>query len=399
MTHDVCLVLEGTYPYLPGGVSTWVDGLVRGLPDLRFAVVHLRDAEAPRRPARSMPGNVRTLVDVQVDPERPPAGEALDDLPDARLIHSLSSGLSGLTGATLSRRRDRPLLVTEHGLAWREALMGTGELESGRPLAAPARRRADRALQRAQWSRSLQAMARAGYDQAAAITTVCAANARWQRRLGAPAERSSVVANSVGAGWRPGDQRPDPDRPLFVLVGRVVPIKDVLGFLLAARLVLDARPAARFAVVGPLDQDHEYAATCLERSQELGLGEAVRFCGETDPRPWVRAASAVVLTSVSEAQPLALIEAMASGVAVVAPRIGGCEELVAGVGGHAGLLTCPGDAVSTARAMLRLAADAGLRARLARGGLARVLRRHRPGGVPRAYGRIYDRLVHGGAVA
>jgi glycosyltransferase involved in cell wall biosynthesis len=284
MTHDVCLILEGTYPYRTGGVSTWVDGLVRGLPDLRFALIHLRDADAPRRPAQSVPGNVGTLVDVQVDPERPLTGEALDGLPDARILHPLSSGLSGLTGATLSRRHDRPLLVTEHGLAWREALMGTGELESGRPPAAPARRRADRAEQRRQWSRSLQAMARAGYDQAAAITTVCAANARWQRRIGAPAERSSVVANSVGVDWQPGDEGPDPDRPLFVLVGRVVPIKDVLGFLRAARIVLDARPAARFAVVGPVDQDPEYAATCLERRQELGLDEAVRFCGETDPR-------------------------------------------------------------------------------------------------------------------
>lgn len=38
---DICLVLEGTYPYVRGGVSTWVHDLIGNLPDLRFALVHL----------------------------------------------------------------------------------------------------------------------------------------------------------------------------------------------------------------------------------------------------------------------------------------------------------------------------------------------------------------------
>jgi len=42
---DVCLVLEGTYPYVKGGVSTWVHDLIRSLPEIRFALVHI----APQR--------------------------------------------------------------------------------------------------------------------------------------------------------------------------------------------------------------------------------------------------------------------------------------------------------------------------------------------------------------
>ena len=42
---DVCLLLEGTYPYVKGGVSTWVHDLITRLPELRFAVVHV----APER--------------------------------------------------------------------------------------------------------------------------------------------------------------------------------------------------------------------------------------------------------------------------------------------------------------------------------------------------------------
>src|SRR5712692_8473016 len=36
---DVCLIVEGAYPYVSGGVSSWVHGLIRRQPDLRFCVV------------------------------------------------------------------------------------------------------------------------------------------------------------------------------------------------------------------------------------------------------------------------------------------------------------------------------------------------------------------------
>ena len=40
-TADVCLLLEGTYPFVPGGVSSWVHQIVSSMPDVRFAVVHV----------------------------------------------------------------------------------------------------------------------------------------------------------------------------------------------------------------------------------------------------------------------------------------------------------------------------------------------------------------------
>jgi glycosyltransferase involved in cell wall biosynthesis len=62
---DVCLVLEGTYPYVKGGVSTWVHDLIGGLPELCFALVHI----GPERRARlrrqyALPPNVVSLSDL-----------------------------------------------------------------------------------------------------------------------------------------------------------------------------------------------------------------------------------------------------------------------------------------------------------------------------------------------
>src|SRR5258705_762227 len=62
---DVCLVLEGTYPYVRGGVSTWVHDLILSLPDLRFALVHIGPEQgAYVRRHYSLPSNVVSLTDL-----------------------------------------------------------------------------------------------------------------------------------------------------------------------------------------------------------------------------------------------------------------------------------------------------------------------------------------------
>lgn len=121
---DVCLVLEGSYPYVTGGVSAWVRDLVAGLPDVEFAVAHVRDGDAPEAArAYALPGNVVSLVEVPFDPEREsaPAGA----VPEAAVYHALLTGPAGSLAAEVARERGRKLLLTEHGLAWRETPLGS----------------------------------------------------------------------------------------------------------------------------------------------------------------------------------------------------------------------------------------------------------------------------------
>lgn len=62
---DVCLVLEGTYPYVKGGVSTWVHDLIVSLPELRFALVHVGPERGTyTRRLYSVPANVVTFSDL-----------------------------------------------------------------------------------------------------------------------------------------------------------------------------------------------------------------------------------------------------------------------------------------------------------------------------------------------
>ena len=55
---DVCLILEGTYPYIAGGVSTWTHDLIRGSKDISFHIVSLLPKDEPPPMRYELPANV-----------------------------------------------------------------------------------------------------------------------------------------------------------------------------------------------------------------------------------------------------------------------------------------------------------------------------------------------------
>jgi len=102
------------------------------------------------------------------------------------------------------------------------------------------------------------------------------------------------------------------------------------------------------------------------------LGGAVRFEGfRDDMGACLAAADVVALPSLAEGLGVAALEGAAAALPVVASRVGGLVEAVAD--GETGLLVAPGDPAALAAAIGRLAADAGLRARLGAAGRARVV--------------------------
>ena len=115
------------------------------------------------------------------------------------------------------------------------------------------------------------------------------------------------------------------DRPLVGFVGRLSPEKGPEVFLRAVLLLHGLLPGAHFVIVGdgPLREE-------LQRFVErFALAERTHFAGTRGDMPAVyRELDAVVSSSHSEAMPLALMEAMASGVPVVATRVGGVPDLV-----------------------------------------------------------------------
>jgi glycosyltransferase involved in cell wall biosynthesis len=137
-------------------------------------------------------------------------------------------------------------------------------------------------------------------------------------------------------------------------------------------------------VAGPLHHDAGYAADV----QRQGTG-LVEFLGEVDGRALVPALDVLVLPSISEAQPLVVLEAMAAGTPVVATAVGGVPELLEG----RGALVRPGDAAGLADAVVGCCTDAGTWLARSRAGQAHVAAHHRRDEVVATYRSLYERLA------
>jgi len=119
----------------------------------------------------------------------------------------------------------------------------------------------------------------------------------------------------------------DKDCFLIGIVGRLVPIKNHVMFLKAAKIFVSEHPDinVRFAVVG----DGELREELESLTRKMGLREKVRFCG------WIKDVQNVyadldvlVLTSINEGTPVSIIEAMASKVPVISTCVGGVRDLI-----------------------------------------------------------------------
>jgi len=387
---SVCLLTEGTYPYVTGGVSTWASGLVGGLPDISWSVVHLSDRPPTGIPR--LPPQVSDLVDLQVRggrgpvPGRREAARLARLLPGADVYHATAVGAASAIAAKAAGTGAGGLagfVLTEHGTAWREAELAGGPLETGRraPTSPGSHRR---------WVRALQHEARRAYAAADAVTTVSSAGARWQRQLGA---RSPFVLPHPPSGIEGVARHPDRP-PLVALVGRVVPLKDIATFIRACALIGAAIPDCTFAVIGPLDADPAYAEHCRELITDEHLDDRLRLVGEDDVRRWYPRMAVAVSTSRSEARPFVLLEAMQHRVPVVATDVGDCATMIGSPDGPAaGLVVPPGNVVAVAAAVLQILGSPPLARRLGTTGAARVAALPSPNEHANSYRHIYQQVL------
>jgi glycosyltransferase involved in cell wall biosynthesis len=142
--------------------------------------------------------------------------------------------------------------------------------------------------------------------------------------------------------------------PTFLLIGRLLGDKGVREFVEAARILRSELPAARFQLLGPIDEGNRTAIPRTELDAWVGEG-TVEYLGTADDvRPVIAAATAVVLPSYREGLPRSLLEAAAMARPLIAADVPGCREVVRD--GENGLLCEVRSAASLAAAMKRMAA-------------------------------------------
>lgn len=144
-------------------------------------------------------------------------------------------------------------------------------------------------------------------------------------RLDLPRERILLLPNGIDmvrfAPPAPGERNPLD----AVCVASLTPVKNHEGLLRAFAAARVRAPSARLTLVG----DGELRGTLEALARTLGIEDSVTFAGlQPDVLPYLRRAGVFVLASHREAMPLALLEAMASGMAAVASAVGAIPEMI-----------------------------------------------------------------------
>ncbi len=215
---------------------------------------------------------------------------------------------------------------------------------------------------------------------------------------GLPPARVTVVENAVAAHPpAPSDARAGVraevgvpgDVPLVLCVARLAPPKRV-DLLLDA---WDELPAAHLLIAGDGPERRALEHRALERrALEHGGRSRVTFLGDRqDVDRLLAAADVVVLPSDREGMPMAVLEAMAAGVPVVASAVGGLRTLDPA----AARLVEPGSAEALAAGIGELLADPGARRRRAAAGRELIAQRYSSARMVEGYRRAYESLTEG----
>lgn len=481
-TADVCLIAEGCYPYVAGGVSTWIDWLIRSHPELTFTVLAILPGAPTSEPRYGRPSNLLSIEHVRLDDNRlgtvrawPDAtpeqmadliGQLLNDgdathltelmtllgppghkialdtllnspeawqtmcnhygsmshaaflgyfwawrtlvgglfrvltcpLPAARIYHAVSTGYAGLIGARAAIETGRTSIITEHGIYSNERrieiLMAdwiSNSIDNGLDLTD------DRKDIRELWARAFESFAHVAYSSATEIIALYEANQSFQYALGAGPEKLSVIPNGVDIERFGEIQKQHHNRPTIAFIGRVTPIKDVQTFIDVAERLRVQFPDLQALVIGPMDEDPEYAQGCIAEVNRRRLADTVTFTGAVNVVDYLGRIDVMVLTSISEALPLVILEAGAAGVPCVATDVGACREILEGrineknAIGRGGMVAPVGANEEIAAAIALLLEDPD-RLQAYGDNLQRRVREHyRAGAVADAYGALYGR--------
>ena len=492
---DVCLILEGTYPFVTGGVSSWVHDVIVSMPDVSFALLHISASrDVSQKPKYKLPPNVVSFVECYVhDPvvhddrcpkwspgaarrmwraidrfhklpaddkrrhfdemlrayaipsarvlntkdlllskrswrylldtyqRRNPEGSFIDyfwtwravhmptfqiinaETPPARLYHLVSTGYAGLAGIVAKLRTGRPLLLTEHGIYVKERKIEINRADwiYSEPERVVTVKTKPGVLKEI-WIDNFLVMGKLCYDYSDQIITLYGGNQQLQLEFGAPPDRLSVIPNGVKMeifGPLRDVPRPNDGVRRVGFVGRVVPIKDVKCFVKGCKLCADKVANVEFLVLGPTDEDSQYFKECQALVDMLGMTQKIKFYGPVNVREYYPKLDVFVLTSISEGQPLTILEAMCAGVPTVSTSVGACSELLLGrtdedkALGPSGIITNIGQPAETGEALAKLLTDEKLRRQMIQSGFKRIDAYYRQDKVIADYRAIYERLI------
>ncbi|RAV13827.1 GT4 family glycosyltransferase PelF [Paenibacillus contaminans] len=465
----ICLIAEGSYPYVTGGVSSWIHSIITQMPEKEF-IIYAIGAQTKQKGQYKykLPPNVVEIKEIFLDTylfedsdwgsrfrlsasskhdvrallggeEKIDWASTFDllrsnqfrkasdfllskdyfdileelcqtkynlvpftemfwtvrsmilpllltlrhDIPKADVYHSVSTGYAGVIGALAKHVHGSPFLLTEHGIYSRER---------------------EEEIIKADWVKGyfkdlwieyFYRLSGCAYEAADQVITLFSRNKEIQIELGCDPGKISVIPNGVnGENYENLTKAPNDGKIRIGAIVRVVPIKDIKTMLQSFALIKREVPNAELTIMGPLEEDEEYYEECMQMMEALELKDAV-FTGSVQVKDYLGQMDILMLTSISEGQPLAILEGMACSKPFVATNVGSCKELLHGLNdgiGDAGFIAPVMHYEQIADSVIRLCKDKKLRETMGRNALERVTKYYKHKAVISGYADLYQSL-------
>jgi len=244
----------------------------------------------------------------------------LPRLPKAHIYHSSAAAFCGLPCIIAKKKYKSKFLLTEHGVYIREQYLAASRNQM------PYRTK--------EFMMGLITLvSKLNFHFADVISPVCNYNSRWEKKWGADTNQIHTIYNGIDTErFRKFDIEKKPNRPTVVMVARIDPLKDIETYIKTAKLVAKKIPNVLFKLYGPI-VDKLYYEKCEKLVKELNIENNFEFAGLTNsPESAYNEGDVVMLTSISEAFPFVVIEAMACEKVVISSDVGGTKEVLEGYG-------------------------------------------------------------------
>ena len=467
----ICLVAEGCYPYVVGGVSSWIHSMIKAFPNIEFSILAIVANRSQRgKFVYELPENVTEVYEAYLDDYDWDARKknkkrkhsklderqhnalrsiilnqevdwdvlfemfqnekmSIDDLlmgpdflevvresynmrfsqmvfsdflwtvrsiylplflilktpiPSADIYHCVATGYAGVLGSMAKKMYGCGLIVSEHGIYTRER---EEELLKATWVAG---------VYKNIWIEQFRKMSKLAYERADIVTCLFSHAKQLQIGLGCKEEKIEITPNGIDAARLanlPGKLSTDE----YINIGavlRVTPIKDVKTMIRAFAFASRKVRNLRLWIMGPCDEDPEYAKECYDLVERQEI-PGIFFTGRVDIREYLGRMDFTILTSISEGQPLTILESYAAHKPVIATDVGNCRELIYGEGdgyGTAGILTHIMNVGEIAEAMVQMATSTEMRNEMGRCGYRRLMGRYQLHQMQEQYEKLYKKL-------
>ncbi|MBQ1962094.1 MAG: GT4 family glycosyltransferase PelF, partial [Clostridia bacterium] len=305
-------------------------------------------------------------------------------IPMADCYHSICTGYGGMLASMGAYINNKPLLLTEHGIYTRER---------------------EEDIIRADWvSRAFKPhwidffymLSDLIYSRAFRVTSLFSRAMQTQIDMGCAPEKCRVVENGIS--YERLANIPLKEEDGIVDIGAVVrlaPIKDIKTMIYAFFELSCRRSDVRLHIMGGVD-DQEYADECTALVEQLNLQDKIIFTGRVNIIEYFEKLDFTLLTSISEGQPLSVLESFAARRPAVTTDVGCCNELLNGgpgdTLGKAGYFVPPMQREKLADAMELLCESRELRLKMGEIGQQRAYQYYRYSIMLTKYRNLYKEV-------